>query len=137
MAVNLDLKISASVRSGKNPLDKARERLVADIDAQIKLAKDPKFSIKRVIKKRTGGNETMTRRPRSWVTVDGDAAYIAVRFSNKPLNPGGRKGQFVKCAAKDVTKALGQIKAWAESPESDDVLAKAIEGAKRKPRKAV
>ncbi len=123
-------------RARKSPLDSAKERLSAEIDVQIALAKNPKFKLVTSRKQRKSGKVVKTeRKPRSWVTIEGDVAFVSPRYANKVLNIGGRKGAFVKTTPAKVAATLALLKEWVESSESDAVLSKAIARAKRGPRK--
>ncbi len=123
-------------RSGKGPLEKAKEKFTHEIGLQISLAKDPKFS-EQIYGKRgkQKGKLIKNRKPRSWVTVSGSDAYITPRFSNKPINLGGRKGSHIKVPANGVAGALKLIRDWIESDESNDTIQKAMDAAKRGKRK--
>ena len=120
-------------RSGKTPLERAKERSKHEIDLQIALARNPTF-VEKVMGKRGAkkGEVVKSRKPRSWVTVDGNEAFVTPRFSNKPLNLGGRKGSHIRAAGRaGAIQALEVIAKWADSSEADAVLAKAMEDAKR------
>ena len=122
-----------SSRAGKSPLEKAKEKLSVEIGYQISLNDNPKFMIVKETKKRGSGKVIKSQRaPRSWVTVDGDTAYITPRFSNKPLNVGGKRGSYIACAKTDIGKVLGTLSKWALSDEANDVLEKAMKSSKRK-----
>ena len=123
-------------RLSKSPFEKAKEKFVYEIDIQIALAKDPMFT-EEILGKRgkLTGKVIKSRKPRSWVQVDGDTAYITPRFSNKPINLGGRKGSHIKVSAKGLAEAFNVVKAAVESGELDDVIQKAMDAAKRGKRK--
>ena len=81
-------------RPKKSPLELAKIRLTNEIDVQIALAKDPKFKVYTTRKQRkTGKTIRNERKPRSWVTSEGDTAYVTPRFANKVLNVGGKRGE--------------------------------------------
>ena len=117
--------------AGKLPLENARTRLLAEIDAQIALLADSSYVIRTQVKKRSGSMEEQVRKPRSWVVTSGDAAYISVRVSNKVINIGGSKGQFIKCDPFATARTLETIKKWAKSNEADATLARAMKSAAR------
>ena len=119
-------------RSSKTPLERAKEKFVHEIDLQIALAKDPNYT-EEILGKRGKheGKVIKSRKPRSWVQMDGDTAYINPRFSNRPINLGGRKGAYIKVPAKDVVETFNIVKAAVESGELDDVIQKAMDAAKR------
>ena len=119
-------------RPGKSPLDRAKEKFAYEIDLQIALAKDPDFA-EEILGKRgkLKGKVIKSRKPRSWVQLDGDTAYISPRFSNKPINLGGRKGSYIKVSAKGLAEALDIVKAAVGGGELDDVIQKAMDAAKR------
>ena len=119
-------------RSSKTPLERAKEKFVYEIDIQIALAKDPNFT-EEILGKRgkQAGKVIKSRKPRSWVQMDGDSAYITPRFSNKPINFGGRKGSHIKVPAKELAGAFDIVKAAVGSGELDDVIQKAMDSAKR------
>ena len=123
-------------RQGKSPLEKAKEKFVHEIGLQLSLAKDPNFSEDIFGKRgRLKGKLIKSRKPRSWATLSGTDAYITPRFSNKPINLGGRKGSHIKVPANGVAGALNVVKAAVESGELDDVIQNAMDGAKRGRRK--
>lgn len=129
-----ELPAAAKVgRSSKTALQIAQEKLTTEIDHQLALLADPSYTIKKVIKKRGGGTETKTRAPRSWVTVpkDSTTAYITPRYSNKPMNTGGKRGSIIEIPKDDAAKFLNDLKKWAASDESTAVLEKAIKDAKK------
>ena len=76
------------------------------------------------------------RKPRSWVAAEGDSAYVTPRFANKVLNVGGKRGANIKTTPKKVVETLNVLKKWVDSSESDAVLTKAMEKAKRGRRKS-
>ena len=123
-------------RPNKSPLELAKIRLTKEIDVQIALAKDPKFKVFTTRKQRkTGKTIKNERKPRSWVTIEGDCAYVTPRFVNKVLNVGGKRGANIKTAPKKVEETLNVLKKWVASLESDAVLTKALEKARRGRRK--
>ncbi len=124
--------VIVSERNTVSPLDRARAKLLADIDVQIALARDPNHEIIKTTKKRSGETEEVRRKPRSWVSVQDDAAYITVRFSNKPMPLGGKRGGVIKCDANAVAKTLEVVKTWAQSDEATGAIEKAMKAAKRK-----
>ena len=119
-------------RPSKSPLDRAKEKFAYETDLQIALAKDPNFT-EEILGKRgkQAGKVIKSRKPRSWVQMDGDTAYITPRFSNKPINLGGRKGSHIKVPAKDVAETFNIVKAAVEGGELDDVIQKTMDAAKR------
>ena len=119
-------------RSSKSPLERAREKFAYEIDLQIALAKDPDFAEEMLGKRgKLKGKVIKSRKPRSWVQMDGDTAYITPRFSNKPINLGGRKGSHIVVPAKGLAEAFGVVKAAVEGGELDGVIQKAMDAAKR------
>ena len=124
--------VEKASRSSKTPLERAKEKFVNEIDLQIALAKDPNFTEETLGKRgKQAGKVIKSRKPRSWVQMDGDTAYINPRFSNKPINLGGRKGAYIKVPAKDVAETFNIVKAAVEGGELDDVIQKAMDAAKR------
>lgn len=124
-----------ALRSGASPLDRARTKLLAEIDAQISLSRDPSFVIKKERKKRgTGEIVTTERKPKSWVVVQDDSAYITARFSNKPMPLGGKRGSIIKCSASEVSSVLEKIREYVASYEADAIIEKMMKEAKRKSR---
>jgi len=122
-----------TARAGKSPLQKAKEKLANDINIQISLHDNPKYLIIKETKKRGGGQIVKSKRaPKSWVVMDGNTAFISPRFSNKPLNVGGKRGAYLTCPKTDVVKVLQALNKWALSDESHDVLEKAMKASKRK-----
>jgi hypothetical protein len=121
---------------GFSPLEKAKSKLVKEIDLQMKLVKDPKFSVRKTVNKRDGSTQTAERKPRSWVAYSEDSAYITVRISNKPVKIGGSKGSVIRCPANSVLNAFAVLKDWATSEESDDLIRQSILKSKRISRKA-
>jgi hypothetical protein len=119
-----------------SPLDRAKTKLVKEIDLQMKLVKDPKYSVRKVVNKRDGSTETAERRPRSWVAYSDDNAYITVRISNKPVNIGGQKGSVIRCPSNSVLKTFAILKEWVASNESDELIKRSIQNSKRISRKA-
>ena len=119
-------------RPKKSPLELAKFRLTKEIDVQISLAKNPKFKVVTTRKQRKTGKTIRNERiPRSWITSEGDSAYITPRFTNKVLNVGGKKGANIKTAPEKVVETLNVLMKWVESLESDAVLTKAMESARR------
>ena len=130
-------EVSKPGRAKKTPLQSAKERLAAEIDVQVALAKNPKYKVVTSRKERKTGKVVKTERtPRSWIAIDGDDAFVAVRYANRVLNVGGRKGAYIKTTPKKVVQALNTLKQWVESPESDATLERAMAKAKRGPRKS-
>lgn len=128
--------VEKAERSGKSLLEKAREKFVHEIGLQVRLAANPNFVEEiRGRRGRLKGKVIKSRKPRSWVTLAGSDAYISPRFSNKPINLGGRKGSHIKVPANGVANALNVVKAAVESGELDDVIQKAMDAAKRGKRK--
>ena len=126
-----------SGRPKKSPLELAKIRLTNEIDVQIALAKDPKFKVYTTRKQRkTGKTIRNERKPRSWVTSEGDTAYVTPRFANKVLNVGGKRGANIKTAPKKVVETLNILKKWVESSESNAVLTNALEKARRGRKKS-
>ena len=121
-------------RKRTSPLEKARQRLIADIDRQIKLATNPNYEEKRTVRIK-GGTIEKTHKPRSWVVATkGDNSYINIRYSNKVLSVGGKRGSIIECATDEVASTFETVKAWVQSDDADRVLEKALRGAKRKRR---
>lgn len=121
----------------KSPLELAKIRLTKEIDVQISLAKDPKFKVVTSSKQRKTGKIIKTERmPRSWVTSEGDSAYVTARFANKVLNVGGKRGANIKTTPAKVVETLNVLKKWVASSESDAILTKAMEKARKGRRKS-
>lgn len=119
-------------RPGSSPLELAKIRLTKEIDVQIALVKNPKFKVVTIRKRqKTGKTIKNERKPRSWVTIEGGSAYVTPRFSNKVLNLGGKRGATIKTTPKKVVKTLNVLKKWVASSESDGMLTKALEKARR------
>jgi len=125
--------IAEGGRKGISPLEKARKKLTADIDPQIRLAKDPNYEEIKTVKKRSGETVEKIHKPRSWVvsTTNGKS-YINIRYSNKILSIGGKRGSIIECSSDAVVSTFDTVKAWALSDEANRVLEKALQGAKRK-----
>ena len=128
-------KVPNSPKPGRpksSPLELAKIRLTKEIDVQIALVKNPKFKVVTTRKRRkTGKTIKNERKPRSWVTIEGGSAYVTPRFSNKVLNVGGKRGATIKTTPKKVVKTLNVLKKWVASSESDELLTKALEKARR------
>jgi len=136
---NLTFVRSAPVKqrgsTALSPLEKARKRLMTDIDLQIAVARNPEFVQTKTVKKRDGTVEEKIRKPRSWVVADDDGnSYITPRFSNNVLSVGGKRGSVIRCASNEVVSTLETVKAWVGTHDADDVLEKALKGAKRRKR---
>lgn len=117
---------------GTSPLDKARAKFSADIDAQIKLARDPNFEIVSQRKNRATGQIVSNRRkPKSWISVVDDSAFITVRFSNKAVPVGGKRGSVIKTTPSDAPMVLETVKRWVDSGEANPLLEKLISQSKR------
>lgn len=127
--------IPPATRRGKSPLEKAREKLVAEIDVQIALADDPGFVIRKTRNKRDGTSEVIERKPRSWVTVNDGVAYITIRHSNKIVPLGGKRGSIVRCLVADVASTLRTVRTYVGAGKADDLLDKFIKENRRKARK--
>jgi len=124
-------------RKRNSPLEKARQKLTADIERQINLAKNPDYEERKTVRKRKGGTVEKVHRPRSWVvSTKDDKSYINIRYSNKVLSIGGKRGSIIECSTDDVVSTFEVVKAWVQSDEADRVLEKALQGAKRKRRPA-
>ena len=122
-------------RGALSPLEKARKKLMADIDLQIRVAHDPAFVQRKTVNKRDGTTSEKTRIPRSWVvTADDGMSYITPRFSNKTLSVGGKRGSVIRCASNEVVSTLQTVRSWVLSSDADSVLEKALKGAKRRKR---
>ena len=127
--------VSAVAKSGKSPLQKAKERLSLDIGYQISLARDPNFEIVTTRKTRGSGEISETRRkPKSWIVRQNGKAFITVRFSNKSMPIGGKRGSVVSCGEDEIIETLSTLRDWAASPEADPMIEKMMAEAKRKPR---
>lgn len=124
-------------RKRSSPLEKARQKLIADIDQQIKLTRNPNYEERKTVRKRSGETVEKVHKPRSWIVAKkNDKSYINIRFSNKVLSIGGKRGSIIECPTDDVVAAFEAVKSWAQSHEADRVLEKALRGAKRKRRAA-
>ena len=117
---------------GKRPLERAREKLLSEIDIQIQLVENPDLLIVKEVKKRDGSIQSVERRPRSWVTYTDDLAYVIVRILNKPAKIGGKKGAVIRCASDQVLGTLRQIREWAQSEDANELIEDAIRKSKRK-----
>lgn len=125
----------ASTRTGKSPIEKGRDKLLAEIDMQIALARDPSYVVRKERTKRDGTTAVIERKPKSWVTPGDDGFdYLGIRYSNKLMPVGGKRGSFIKCAKGDVVEALNQVRTWVSAGEADELIEKMIADAKRKPR---
>ena len=125
--------IAEGGHKGISPLEKARKKLTADIDQQIQLARNPNYEERKTVKKRTGGTVEKIHKPRSWVvSTDNGKSYINIRYSNKVLSIGGKRGSIIECPTDDVVSTFETVRAWVQSDEADRVLEKALRGAKRK-----
>ena len=138
---NLSFVRSAPVaqdgRERISPLEKARKKLIADIDQQINLAKNPNYKEQKTVRRRSGETVEKIHKPRSWVvSTRNGKSYINIRYSNKVLSIGGKRGSIIECSTDDVVSTFETVKAWVQSNEADRVLEKALRGAKRKRRAA-
>ena len=138
---NLTFVRKAPVVKGRSkrssPLAKARRKLTAGIDQQIKLANNPAYEERTTVRKRGGDTIEKMRKPRSWViSTKNGKSYINILFSNKLLSIGGKRGSIIECSTDDVVSSFETVRAWVQSDEADRVLKKALEGAKRKRRAA-
>jgi len=120
-----------SVNKGASPVEKARKKLVAEIEHQISLAADPNYEI--VTTNRN--NEETRRNPKSWIVVDGETAFITIRYSNIAVPLGGKRGGVIKCSVENVPDALRTVRDAIKEGEVDEILEKMIAKAKRKPRR--
>ena len=129
--------VAEDKRKRSSPLEKARQKLIADIDRQIKLATNPNYEERKTVRKRKGGTVEKVHKPRSWVvSTKNGKSYINIRYSNKVLSIGGKRGSIIECATDEVVPTFEAVKAWAQSDEADRVLELALRGAKRKRRTA-
>ncbi len=125
--------IAEGGRKGISPLEKARKKLTADINQQIQLARNPNYEEKKTVKKRSGETVEKIHKPRSWVvSTRGGRSYIYIRYSNKVLSIGGKRGSIIECPTDAVVSTFETVRAWVQSDEADRVLEKALRGAKRK-----
>lgn len=116
---------------GASPLEKACKKLLTDIDHQISLARDPSFEI--VTHNRAG--EEKRRKPKSWVqSIDGDTAYLTIRYSNKAMPVGGKAGSFIKAPVGEVVNTLSTVRDAVLSGELNAMIETMIKKSKRKPR---
>ena len=123
--------IVASGHGGASALEKAKTKLLNEIDAQISLARDADFTIKKTTKKRTGEIVETERKLKSWVVAQGDEAFITVRFSNKPMPLGGKRGSVIKCKADEIARMLQKVSEWVQSGEADAMTEKMMKASKR------
>ena len=123
---------TATAVGAVSPVDRGRFKLIDEISIQIELAKNPEYKVVKGINKRDGTTETSERKPRSWVTVDDEYAYIGVRISNKLVPVGGANGSFVRCRRDEVINTLEVLRQWAESGEADDLIQETMLKSKRK-----
>ena len=117
--------------SGQSPVERGRKKFVGDIDTQIALAGNPEFEIVKPVNKRDGTTGETRRKPRSWVHVSNGEAYITVRFSNKPIPLGGKRGGIIRCSPSDVEETLATVRRWALSEEATGIIEKMLLSAKR------
>ena len=133
-------KLPKIVKPGKPKkplLELAKLRLTKEIDVQIALAKNPKFKVVTSRKQQKTGKIIKTqRKPRSWVTSEDEYAYVTPRFANKVLNVGGKRGANIKTTPKKVVETLNVLNKWVASAESDAVLTKTMEKARRGQKKS-
>ncbi len=116
---------------GTSPLDRAKKKLIAEIDHQIALARDPNYEI---VTPRRDGTEKR-RKPKSWVHgFDQDNAYLTIRYSNKMMPIGGKSGSFIKVPVGEVPSALEKVREAVTAGELDGMIETMIAKAKRKPR---
>lgn len=129
-------KAPTPMKSGGSvsPLDRAKRKLLAEVDAQIALANDPNFTIRKETKKRDGTTAISERKPKSWIVKDGEDAYITIRYSNKPMPLGGKRGSVIKCATTEIAKTLSAVREAIHGGHVDELIEKMMRDAKRKPR---
>ena len=123
---------TAAAVGAVSPVDRGRFKLIDELSIQIELAKNPEYKVVKGINKRDGTTEKSERKPRSWVTVDDEYAYIGVRISNKLVPVGGANGSFVRCKRDEVINTLEVLRQWAESGEADDLIQETMLKSKRK-----
>jgi len=117
--------------TGTSPLEKARTKLLRDLDAQARLARDPDYEI--VTTNRAG--QEKRRKPKSWVQgIDGDVAYLTIRYSNKTMPIGGKRGNFVRCNSAEIAATFETVARAVEAGELDEMIETMIVKARRKPR---
>lgn len=120
------------VASGLSPVDRARDKLVKDINTQIELANNPNYEIVKETKKRDGTVSQTKRKPKSWIAIHDGVAYITVRYSNKPVPLGGKRGSVIKSDPASVVSVLETVKQWAQSDEATDAIEKLMKQSRRK-----
>lgn len=119
---------------GASPLEKARKKLLTDLEHQISLARDPNFEI--ITTNRAG--EEKRRKPKSWVhSIEGDTAFLTIRYSNKAMPIGGKAGSFIKVAVGEVATALATVRDAVNAHELDGMIETMMAKAKRKPRNVI
>ena len=124
--------VTTSGRARVSPIERARKKLLAEIDHQIGLAADPNYEIVKQTRKRSGEVATSQRKPKSWAVVQGGDAFITLRLSNKPMAIGGKRGGVIKCAAREVGSTMQTVREWAASHEADDAIDRMMKLTKRR-----
>lgn len=129
-------KPPAKVPAGHDPMERARKKLLSDLDTQIALARDANFVIRRERKKQDGTTEVIERKPKSWVVAfTRDYAYLGIRFSNKLMPIGGKRGSYIELPIGEVPATLERVRESVQHGELDQQIEKIMKEAKRKPRK--
>ncbi len=126
-------KIPRTTASGKSPLERAREKFVNDVDDQIEMQRGTTAADQ--TNPTTETSETKKRKPRSWVKIIDDDAYITPRVSNKPLPIGGKKGSVIRVACDQIIRTLETLQSWAQTPDAEAVILKAVTDAKRRKKR--
>lgn len=126
---------ASAIHKGSSPLQRAKTKLIEDIDLQIRLIENPDHMVTKTVKKRDGTTHSQKRKPRSWVSYSDSMAYITVRVSNRVINLGGDRGSVIRCESDKVVETLGILREWAKSPESDLIVDDARQKSKRGPRR--
>ncbi|MGR3661335.1 MAG: hypothetical protein ACU0CA_09160 [Paracoccaceae bacterium] len=123
----------------KDPTIERRQKLVAGIEEQLKVAEavqqGKNYEVKRQSwSKDEQGEKVLVermRKVRAWFFEQDDGWYVQCKYGNKALVVGDGNAVFVK-ALKDVQGALNALKSAAGAGEFDDAVTKVLRRKKSK-----
>ena len=134
------LELKSVTRSAKqDPVQQRREKLVAAIKEQLKVAdaatNGESYEVHRKTwAKNEQGEKVLLermRKVRPWFFEQDGGWYVQCKYGNKPLALGKGNAVFVK-ALKDVQGALTALQAAAEAGELDQAISAAVKRKKTK-----
>lgn len=134
------LTVKSVKRNGaKDPIVQRREKLVAGIEEQLKVAeatlKGEIYEVRRKVwTKNEQGEKVLIermRKVRAWFFEQDGGWYVQCKYGSKPLALGKGNAVFVKALA-DVEGALQTLYAAAAGGELDDAIGAALKSKKSK-----